>query len=146
MLHTTTISSVSGNTAVAPDENASCISTITSLPEIRFADDGGSEMSHMTCGRSVLTGLGASHGARWRGRVRSAGGHESTDVQNGSAPENERPPETPSVWAGVSGVDMTAGVKGAAADAGVDQAAAGDIPRNGCCWGGHVIIPAGAAG
>jgi hypothetical protein len=83
----------------------------------------------MTCGRSVLTGLGASHGARWRGRVRSAGGHESTEVQNGSAPESERP--------GVNGVDMTAGVKGAAADAGVDQTAAGDIPRNDCCWGSH---------
>jgi hypothetical protein len=113
MLHTTRISSVSGNTAVASDENASRISTITSLPEIRFAVDGGSETSHTTCGRSVLTGLGASHGARWRGRVRPGGGHDSTEVQNGSAPV------MPSVWPGDNGVDMTAGVKGAAADAGV---------------------------
>lgn len=146
ILHTTKISSVSGNTAVASDENASRISTITSLPEIRFACDGGSETSHATCGRSGLTGLGASHGARWRGRVRSVGGHESTEVQNGSAPEKGRPPVTPSVWLGVNGVDMTAGVKGAGADTGVDQNAAVGIPGNGCCWGIYAIIPAGAAG
>lgn len=143
MLHTTKISSVSGNTAVASDEKASFISTIMSLPEIRFALDGGSETSHTTCGRSVLAGLGASHGARWRGRVRSAGGHESTEVQNGSTPERERPPAMPSAWPGVNGVDMTAGVKGAAADAGVAHAG---IPGNDCCWGSHAIIPAGAAG
>jgi hypothetical protein len=65
--------------------------------------------------------------------VRSAGGHESTEVQNGSAPEKGRPPVTPSDWPGVNGVDMTAGVKGVAADAGVDQNAAGDIPGYNCC-------------
>ena len=72
--------------------------------------------------------------------MRSAGGHDSTEVQNGSAPARERPPVTPSVWPGV------AGVKGVATVAGVDQNAAGDIPGNDCCWGGHAIIPAGAAG
>ena len=65
--------------------------------------------------------------------MRSVGGHESTEVQNGSAPERERLPVTPSDWPGVSGVDMTAGVKGVVADAGVDQYAAGDIPWNDCC-------------
>ena len=78
--------------------------------------------------------------------MRSVGGHDSTDVQNGSAPASGTPPVTPSVWPAVNGVDMTAGVKGVAADAGVDQNAAGDIPGNDCCWGTHAIIPAGAAG
>ena len=65
--------------------------------------------------------------------MRSVGGHESTEVQNGSAPERERPPAAPSDWLVVNGVDMTAGVKGAAADAGVDQNAAGNIPGYDCC-------------
>lgn len=143
-LHTTTISSVSGNTAVASDEKASCISTKTSLPVIRLAVDGGSEMSHTTCGRSGLVGFGASHGARCSGRVRTAGGHESTEVQNGIAPE--RPPDIPSVWPGVSGVDMTAGVTGAAAAGdGTDQNAPAGIPGNDCCWGSHAIIPGAEA-
>jgi hypothetical protein len=124
------------------------MSTNTSLPVIRFAVDGGSEMSHTTCGRSGLVGFGASHGARWSGRVRTVGGHESTEVQNGNAPE--RPPGTPSVWPGVNGVDKTAGVTGAGAGAagdGIDQNAAADIPGYDCCWGSHAIMPgAGAAG
>ena len=76
--------------------------------------------------------------------MRSVGGHESTEVQNGSAPERGTP-AMPSVWAGVNGVDMTAGVIGAGADAGVDQNAPVGIPGNDCCWGIYAIIP-GAAG
>lgn len=65
--------------------------------------------------------------------MRSVGGHDSTEVQNGSAPVRGRPPVTPSVWPGVNGVDMTAGVKGTAADAGVDQNVGADIPGYDCC-------------
>ena len=45
--------------------------------------------------------------------MRSGGGHDSTEVQNGSAPV------MPSVCPGVNGVDMTAGVRGAAGIVGV---------------------------
>lgn len=72
--------------------------------------------------------------------MRTAGGHDSTEVQNGIG-------NTPSVWLGVNGVDMTAGVMGDAAGAGIDQNPAADMPGNDCCWGNHAIIPgAGAAG
>ena len=83
--------------------------------------------------------------------MRTAGGHDSTEVQNGignTLGTEERPPDTPSVWPGVNGVDMTAGVTDAAVGAGIDQNPAADMPGNDCCcWGNHAIIPgAGAAG
>jgi hypothetical protein len=121
-LQMTTTSSVSGNTAGTLDAKASFISTKTSLPEMRFALDGGSETSHTTCGLSAEIGFGASHGARCRGSVRSLGGHGSPGVQNGCVPGTGRPPGTASVWPGVNGVVEMLGVGRACVgqNAGVD--------------------------
>ena len=83
--------------------------------------------------------------------MRTAGGHDSTDVQNGIGTEAgtaEMPPAMPSGWPGVNGVAKTAGVMGAAdPGGGIDQYPGADILGNDCCWGNHAIIPcAGAAG
>lgn len=91
-LQTTTTSSDAGKTAIASGEKASCMLTKMSFPEMRCAFDGASETSQMTCGRSELTGFGASHGERWTGSVCSLGGQHSTGVHDGCELESSRPP------------------------------------------------------
>jgi hypothetical protein len=80
VLKTTTISSISGNTAVTLDEKISLKSTRTSLPDMAIAEDGGFETSHTTCSLSAKIGPRASHGARYKGRVRFLGGQDSPRV------------------------------------------------------------------